>query len=86
MRNLTYSDQFIQAYSRTFSKIQPSWDILETLRHIDAYLGIIEATEPYMFFYKKNFLTLPRPHQNNGIQTHNHLVRKWTLNHLAKLA
>ena len=23
---------------------------------------------------------------SNGIQTHNHLVRKWTLNHLAKLA
>ena len=23
--------------------------------------------------------------ENNGIRTHNHLVRKWTLNHLAKL-
>ena len=49
------------------------------------------GSTPYSSLNVKELLAWNRRYiwslsDSNGIQTHNHLVRKWTLNHLAKLA
>ena len=39
-----------------------------------------------LYYFKLRKCCIPRLSDCNGTRTHNHLVRKRTLNHLAKLA